>query len=100
MTMAQGVGAAPENHKAEAVKHAEAAYESGKQGNLAALGEHAVASKQHAEAAQAERANPHLEAGIRNLDSAIAESRSGHADLAEEAAFGALTHLKAAEKSF
>ena len=89
-----------EDHKAEATKHAMAAAESGKKGDAAAVGEHAKASKTHAEAAQAEKANPHLEAGIKNLNEAIEHAKMGHADIAGESADAAATHLKAAEKSF
>jgi len=89
-----------EDHKAEATKHAIAAAESGKKGDAAAVGEHAAAAKTHAEAAQAEKANPHLDAGIKNLNEAIEHAKMGHADVAGESADAAATHLKAAEKSF
>ena len=100
LVLGSGPLMAAEDHKAEAMKHAQAALESGKLGNAAAIGEHAGAAKVHAEAAQQERPNVHLEAAIKSLDSAIEESKKGNAALAEEAAFGAVTHLKAAEKSF
>lgn len=89
-----------EDHKAEATKHALAAAESGKQGDAAAVGEHAAVAKTHAEAAKAEKPNPHLDAGIKNLDEAIEHAKMGHADIAGEAADAAATHLKAAEKAF
>jgi hypothetical protein len=89
-----------EDHKAEATKHAIAAAESGKKGDAAGVGEHAAAAKTHAEAAQAEKANPHVEAGIKNLNEAIEHAKMGHADVAGESADAAATHLKAAEKSF
>lgn len=89
-----------EDHKAEATKHALAAAESGKRGDAAAVGEHAAAAKTHAEAAQAEKPNAHLDAGIKNLNDAIEHAKMGHADIAGEAADAAATHLKAAEKSF
>ncbi|WP_236102272.1 small metal-binding protein SmbP [Methylotetracoccus oryzae] len=99
-TLGFAVTSGAEDHKAEAMKQAQAALDSGKQGNAAAVAEHAAAAKIHAEAAQQERPNPHLDAAIKNLDAAIAEGRKGNASSAEEAAFGAVTHLKAAEKSF
>jgi hypothetical protein len=88
---------AVENHKAEALKHAEAAAESGKKGDAAGVGEHATAAKTHAEAAEKEKANPHLEAAIKSLDGAIEHSKMGHADVAGKSAEEAVTHLKAAE---
>jgi hypothetical protein len=91
---------AEEDHKAEASKHAMAAVESARKGDAAAVGEHASAAKAHAEAAEKERANPHLEAAIKSLDEAIEHSRMGHADIAGKSAEAAATHLKAAEKSF
>ncbi len=89
-----------EDHKAEATQHALAAAASGKKGDAVACGEHAAAAKTHAEAAQAEKPNPHLSAGIKNLDEAIEHAKMGHADVAGEAAEAAATHLKAAEKAF
>lgn len=91
---------AEENHKAEATRHALAAAEAGKKGDAAAVGEHASTAKTHAEAAEKEKANPHLEAGIKNLNEAIEHAKMGHADIAGEAADAAATHLKAAEKAF
>jgi hypothetical protein len=90
---------AEENHKAEALKHALAAAESGQKGDAAAAGEHAKAAKVHAEAAEKEKANPHVEAGIKNLNESIEHAKLGHAQMAGESAEAAATHLKAAEKS-
>ncbi len=92
--------AAVEDHKAEAVKEALSAVESGKQGQAAAAGEHVRAAKLHAEAAEHEKANPHLGAAIKDLEAAIEHSQKGRAELAGESARQALTHLKAAEKAF
>lgn len=89
-----------EDHKAEATQHALAAAESGKKGDAAAVGEQAAVAKAHAEAAKAEKPNPHLDAGIKNLNEAIEHAKMGHADIAGEAADAAATHLKAAEKAF
>jgi len=89
-----------ENHKAEATQHAIAAEQSAKKGDTAACAEHATVAKTHAEAAKAEKANPHLDAGIKNLDETIVHAKAGHAKMAEEAANGAVAHLSAAEKSF
>lgn len=89
-----------EDHKAQATQQALAAAESGKQGDAAACAEQAALAKTHAEAAQAEKANPHLAAGIKNLNEAIGLARQGKAADAGEAADAAATHLEAAEKSF
>mgnify|MGYP006292364403 CR=1 FL=1 len=89
-----------ENHKTEATQHAIAAEESAKKGDTAACAEHASVAKSHAEAAKAERANPHLDAGIKNLDETIIHAKAGHAPVAAESAHAAVTHLTAAEKSF
>ena len=89
-----------ENHKAEATQHAIAAEESAKKGDTAATAEHATVAKTHAEAAKAEKANPHLDAGIKNLDETIVHAKAGHAPMAQESANAAVAHLSAAEKSF
>lgn len=91
---------AEENHKAEAAKHAQAAVEAGKKGDAAAVGEHCAMAKTHADAAQQEKANPHLGAGIENLNKCIEHAGMGHADIAGGAAEAAVSHLQAAEKSF
>jgi hypothetical protein len=101
MTVTLGMGVAlAEDHKAQATQHAQAAAESGKKGDAAAVGEHAAAALTHAQAAQQEKANPHLDAGVKNLKEAIEHAKMGHADIAGEAADAAATHLKAAEKAF
>jgi hypothetical protein len=87
---------AAENHKAEALTHAEAAAASGKAGDAKGVGEHAAAAKVHVEAAEKEKANEHLEAADKSLDGAIEHSKMGHADVAGKAAEEAVTHLKAA----
>lgn len=89
-------GHAAENHKAEALKHAEAAVDSGKKGDAPGVGTHASAAKEHVTAAEKEKPNAHLEAANKSLDSAIDHSKMGHADLAGKAAEEAVTHLKAA----
>ena len=86
-----------EDHKSEATKQALAAAESGKKGDLAACAAQAAAAKTHAEAAQAEKSNPHLSAGIKNLNEAIEQAKQGHSDAAGEAADAAATHLNAAD---
>lgn len=88
--------AAEENHKAEALKHAEAAVESSKTGDAKGVGEHATAAKTHAEMAEKAAANAHLEAAIKSLDGAIEHAGMGHADIAGKSAEEAVTHLKAA----
>lgn len=87
---------AAENHKAEALKHAEAAVASSKAGDAKAVSEHAGAAKVHTEAAEKEKASPHYEAAIKSLDGAIEHGNMGHADIAGKSAEEAVTHLKAA----
>ena len=89
-----------ENHKALATQEAVACEESAKKGDVTEALRHAEAGKAHAEAAKAERSNPHLDAGIRNLDEAITNARAGKAHDTEESASAAVTHLLAAEKAF
>lgn len=89
-----------EDHKAVAMKQATAAYESAKAGDAKAAAEQAAGAKAHAEAALQERANPHLDAAIKNLNLAIEHGRSGDAVAAKDDAHAAMTHLKAAEKAF
>ena len=91
---------AAEDHKAEATRHALAAAESAKKGDAAAVGEHIIAAKAQAEAAEKEKANPHLETAIKYLDRAIEHSKKGQIAIAGESAETAATHLKAAEKAF
>jgi hypothetical protein len=84
---------AAEDHKAEALKHAEAAVAAG---NAAGVAEHAEAAKTHAAAANAEKKSPHYDAAITSLNSAIEHGKMGHADIAKKSAEEAVTHLKAA----
>lgn len=88
---------AAEDHKAEAIKHAQAAAESG---DAKAVGEHAVASRAHVDAALKEKPNTHLDAAATSLDAAIEQSKAGDAAAAASSANTALIHLKAAEKAF
>ncbi|OGT21741.1 MAG: hypothetical protein A2V90_01185 [Gammaproteobacteria bacterium RBG_16_57_12] len=90
-----GVNAAiaAEDHKAEALKQAVEAVESGKKGDAAGIGEHATAAKTHAEAADKEKTTAHLKEAIKSLNSAIEQSKSGKADVASKAAAEAVTHL-------
>ncbi|WP_156302219.1 small metal-binding protein SmbP [Methylogaea oryzae] len=103
-TLACLLSAAPlfaaEDHKAEALSHAQACVESAKQGDAKAAAEHAKSAKAHAEAAEKEKANAHLPAAIRELNSAIEHGQQGHAAQTGEAAQGAIAHLKAANKAF
>ena len=89
-----------ENHRAEATQHAIAAEDSAKKGDTAACADHATVAKTHAEAAKAEKANPHLDAGIKSLDETIVHAKAGHAPMAQESANAAVAHLSAAEKAF
>jgi hypothetical protein len=88
---------AAEDHKAEAIKHAEAAVASGKQGDAKGVGDHAAMAKTHVDMAKQEKANEHLDMANQSLDSAIEHSKMGHADIAGNAAAEAVTHLKAAQ---
>jgi hypothetical protein len=87
---------AAEDHKAEALKHAQAAVEAGKKGDAKGVAEHAQAAKPHVEAAQKEKASPHYEAADKSLDGAIEHGKMGHADIAGKSAEEAVTHLNAA----
>ncbi|MGX2041009.1 small metal-binding protein SmbP [Methylocaldum sp. MU1018] len=98
-TLSLGFAAvAAEDHKAEAMKHAQAAVDSGKKGDAKEVAEHAEAAKTHAEAANKEHPNPHLDAAIKSLDGAIEHGKMGHADVAGQAAEEAITHLNAVKQ--
>lgn len=87
---------AAEDHKAEALKHVEAAVESGKSGNASGVAEHSGAAKPHVDAANQEKPSTHFGEANKSLDSAIEHGKMGHADIAGKAAGDAATHLKMA----
>ncbi|HYE34695.1 small metal-binding protein SmbP [Methylocaldum sp.] len=89
---------AAEDHKAEAMKHTQAAVDSSKKGDAKGVAEHAEAAKTHAAAANKEKANPHLDAALKSLDGAIEHGKMGHADIAGKAAEEAMTHLNAVKQ--
>ncbi|WP_205780627.1 MULTISPECIES: small metal-binding protein SmbP [Methylocaldum] len=98
-TMSLGFTAvAAEDHKGEAMKHAQAAVDSGKKGDAKGVAEHAEAAKTHATAANQANPNPHLDAAIKSLDGAIEHGKMGHADIAGKAAEEAMTHLNAVKQ--
>lgn len=89
---------AAENHLDEAIQHAEAAI---KATDGKTIAKHAEEAKNHANASKAEKtsaknAASHLDAGIKSLDEAIKQGKSGATDLAKKAAEEAVTHLKQA----
>lgn len=100
MLLSHSLPAMAENHKALATQEAVACEESAKKGDVSEALRHAESGKVHALAAKAERTNPHLDAGIRNLDEAIVNAKAGKAHDTEESASAAVTHLMAAEKAF
>ncbi len=54
---------------------------------------HAEGALNHAEAAQKDVKNPHLDEGIKHLKEAVEHGKAGHADVATQHAEGAVTHL-------
>jgi hypothetical protein len=94
-TMGQPPGGS-ENHVQEAMKHAQAAAASGKKGDYSTIAKHAQMSKTHVEAALKDKPdNPHLQAALKSLDSAIAEGNLSNGEKARKAAKEAVTHLNA-----
>lgn len=89
---------ASESHLNQAIQHAEAAI---KAADGKTVAKHAEEAKTHANASKTERtstknAASHLDAGIKSLDEAIMQGKSGATDLAKKAAEEALAHLKQA----
>lgn len=98
-TLSLGLTAvAADDHKAEAMKHAQAAVDSGKKGDAIGVAQHAEAAKTHATAANQANPNPHLDAAIKSLDGAIEHGKMGHAEVAGNAAEEAMTHLNAVKQ--
>jgi hypothetical protein len=91
------VGAtAAENHELQAFIHAKAAVEHGEMGHANLVAEHARAALTHAEAAEQEQKNAHMEEGIVHLKAAIEHGDLGHAEVATEHAKAAFEHIKLA----
>ena len=98
-------------HVAEAISHAEEAVDHGGMGHadavvthaecmtadfylLMTVVTHAEVALQHAQAAQKDMSNPHLDAGVAELGEAITHGKAGHADVATSHAKSAVMHLK------
>ncbi len=88
--------AAEENHEAEAVTHTQAAIEHGDMGHATILEQHAEMALKHAELAEKQKPDPHLEQGITHLKAAIDEAKKDHASAATNHAKQALEHLRMA----
>lgn len=89
---------AAESHLDQAIMHAEAAI---KATDGKTVAKHAEEAKIHASASKTEKnsvknAASHLDAGIKSLDEAIKQGKSGATDLAKKAAGEAVAHLKQA----
>ena len=77
-----------DNHLEQAIKYTES--------TVSALDAQSIAERAEVAKSHAIIAKEHLDAGIKNLESAIDHGKQGHADIAKVAAETALTHLKAA----
>ena len=78
-------------HVGEAISHAEGAVE---QGHADALVEHAQEALTHAQAAQKDLKNPHLDEGVHELMEAVEHGNAGHAEVGTKHAKSAVMHLK------
>ena len=87
---------AGEDHKAEALKHVQAAIDTGKAGDAKAATEHLEQAKTHAAAANKEKPSVHLDAAIQSLDKGIEHGKMGHGGMTVQPAEEAMTHIKAA----
>lgn len=90
-----------EPHLDEAIKHATAAVDHGKQGHASVLVEHAGPALEHALAADIVAHGPakgHMADAITDLEEAVKHGKMGHAPVATTYAETALEHLKAAAK--
>lgn len=88
-----------ENHQQEALKHAKAAATSGQKGDYSTIAKHAELAKTHVEAALKDKpGNPHLEAALASLNTAIMAGKLGEGGKAHKAAKEAVSHLEAAGK--
>ncbi len=88
---------AGESHLVHAIKHAEAAAAAA---DGKAVAEHAGQAKTHAIDAKNDKTSKsdpkHIDDGIKCLDDAIKESKSGNTDAAKKAATDAVSHFKQA----
>lgn len=66
-----GALAQDENHLSEAIAHTREAVVAGREGKPSELVRHATEALHHAEAAQRERPNPYVKAGVNRLKEAI-----------------------------
>lgn len=97
-TMGQPPGGS-ENHTQEALKHARAASTSGQKGDYSTISKHAQMAKTHVEAALKEKpGDPHLQAALSSLDTAIMAGNLSEGSKAHKAAKEAISHLEAAGK--
>ncbi|MGZ4978544.1 MAG: small metal-binding protein SmbP [Methylobacter sp.] len=80
---------ADEDHIEKAIKHAK---EAAKSDDAKTIAEHAEKAQAHAKTA-----DEHLDAGIKSLDTAIAQAKGGDAAKAKQSIDEAVTHLKKAE---
>ncbi|QBR72416.1 hypothetical protein CU048_15270 [Beijerinckiaceae bacterium] len=96
-SFAPSISFAAEDHIAEAIEHAEAATNNGRQGRTEVFVEQVQIAVQHAEAADAENANPLAKAAIRDLKAGIELAKAGKLDNAiasTDIALGHLAHAK------
>ncbi len=90
-----------EPHLDEAITHATAAVEHGKQGHASVLVEHATPALEHTLNAATVAHGPskgHVNNAITDLEEAVKHGKMGHAPVATTYAETALEHLKAANK--
>ncbi len=90
-----------EPHLDEAITHATAAVDHGKQGHASVLVEHAAPALEHTLSAATVAHGPskgHVNNAIADLEEAVKHGKMGHADVATTYAETALEHLKAANK--
>lgn len=92
-SFAPSISFAAEDHLAEAIEHAKAATNHGRQGHANVLVDEAQIAVQHAEAAEGEQANALTKAAIRDLKNAIELAKAGKLDSAVESTDLALGHL-------
>jgi hypothetical protein len=71
LSLAPGVSFAQEDHLAQAISHTREAVTAGREGKPDSLVLHATTALEHAVAAQKEKANSHVKAGINRLKQAI-----------------------------
>lgn len=87
------------SHLEQAIAETKEAIHEGKQDHPTSLVEHAVNAIDHAKAAQVERPDPHIKAGIKDLKKAVTTAKRSGRPLtkAVKHAQTALTHFEAAK---